>query len=89
MVKENLKYTIMMSYFIQWRCKVLITREDLAKDIGITQACLRVYLDRAEFNKNRTSRAYLFNMEVEDLERLRLLVRNRRRRKGNYSLLEE
>ena len=68
---------------------MLMSRQEIAKRINISEATLRVYLCRAEFNKNRTKSSYLFNMEIEELEKLNELIRTRRKRKGDYSLLEE
>lgn len=66
---------------------MLITRKQIAEQCNITESCLRPYLHRAEFNKNRTTQSYMYNMEFEDIERLKSLINSRSgasKRQKNY-----
>ena len=66
---------------------MLITRKQIAQQCNITESCLRPYLHRAEFNKNRTQQSYLYDMEFEDIERLKSLINSRSgasKRQKNY-----
>ena len=68
---------------------MLISKEELAKRCGVTQHCLRSYLARAEFQKCVTQHKYLLNMEIEEIEHLQELIRNRIGSKRNkYETIE-
>ena len=59
------------------------TLNDLAEFVGCTTSALRPYLDRAEFNSCRTGRSYLFDMQPQEMYRLKELVVNRSRKNDN------
>ena len=56
---------------------MLMYVKDIAKQCNVTESTIRMYLDRSEFNKNRTKKSAIYDMELEDLEHLKELVRNR------------
>lgn len=56
---------------------MLMYVNDIAEQLKTSVSTLKLYLCRAEFNKNRTNKSAIYNMESEDLEHLRELIRNR------------
>lgn len=56
---------------------MLMYIEDIAKKLKVSVYSLKMYLCRGEFNKNRTKHAHIYDMDANDLEHLRELIRNR------------
>ena len=56
---------------------MLMYVSDIAEQLKVSVFTVRTYLDRGEFNKNRTKKSAIYDMELEDLEHLKELVRNR------------
>lgn len=67
-----------------------ITTSELANYIGVSTWCLRPYLCRPEFNCARTEKSYLWDMTMEQIERLKELIHNRIGAKRNkYNTIKE
>ena len=56
---------------------MLMYIKDIAKQCNVTESTIRMYLDRSEFNKNRTTKSFVLDMQPEDILRLKELVKNR------------
>lgn len=67
-----------------------ITIGDLTAYCGVSAWCLKVYLDRAEFNQCRTNKKDLWNMTNEEIDHLKELIHNRNGCKRNtYKTIKE
>ena len=68
-----------------------VSRSQLAEMCGITEHSLRVYLARAEFTACETTYKYLYEMNEDQLQHLKELVRNRQGNKKNTyeTIMEE
>ena len=72
---------------------MLMYLNEIADKMGVSTHCCRNYLCRADFAPCRTSRQYIFNMDIEHLELLKNLIFSRqgnsRRRKSCVVLQDE
>ena len=62
---------------------MLMYVSDIAEQLKVSVFTVRTYLDRGEFNKNKTNKSTIYDMELEDLEHLRELIRNRNGGRNN------